>query len=272
MASRASDSARRRDGRIWDDEPWYGDTLFGRATGNLPEMESSKALAGIVKDIIQPGDRILDIGCGAGHYLKSLLSVIGVPFFYTGVDVTLQYISLARQAWAGHANVNFEVADVFSLPIDDSGYDIAFSCNVFLHLPSIKVPLQELVRVAKRQAILRTLIGERSFRIQEVYSPVTHPKSFQGRPDDDEFDENGEPKSFHFHTIYSQEYLEKLLSGMPDVKRYRIYPDRAFDPDRISAALSPDSPPDATRMVGDWQVNGYILQPWHFIEINKLSA
>ena len=259
MGDRASDSARRRDGRIWDDEPWYGDTLFRRVTGNLPEMESSKALAGIVKDIIQPGDRILDIGCGAGHYLRSLLNVIGVPFFYTGVDVTPQYISLARQAWAGHANVNFEVADVFSLP-----------CNVFLHLPSIKIPLREVVRVVRRRAILRTLIGDRSFRIQEVYSPVTHPKSFQGWPDDDEFSENGEPRSFHFFNIYSQSYLEKLLSGMPDVKRHRIYPDRAFDPDRISAELSLDSPPDATRMIGDWQVNGYILQPWHFIEIDKV--
>ena len=57
-----------------DDENWreawrgeasgkaYGDLFFKRATGALPEMESSKAAAKRLADMLRPGDRILDAG------------------------------------------------------------------------------------------------------------------------------------------------------------------------------------------------------------------
>ena len=257
--------------RIWDRETDYGLLLFKRATGELPEMESSKAVAKTVKSLIRRGDHILDVGCGAGHYLRSLQREIDIPFAYTGVDATAYYIELARQAWRGHHDVYFEVADIFLLPFNNSTYDIVISCNVFLHLPSIQVPLSEVVRVGRRHVLIRTLVGERSFRIQEVYSPETHPKSFVGHPDDDEFNESGEPKSFHYYNIYSQAYIEKLLSKMPDVEGYSIFPDNSYDPDKISAEISSQSPPDITRTIGGQQINGYILQPWHFIEISKVS-
>ena len=50
--------------RVWDRETEYGRLLYQRATGELPEMESSKAMARQVKTFVSPGDRILDVGCG----------------------------------------------------------------------------------------------------------------------------------------------------------------------------------------------------------------
>ena len=70
---------------------------FSAESKQLPEMESSKALAKILKKQIFENDNVLDVGCGCGHYLKSLLSEIGVPFKYTGVDATNYYIELAKK-------------------------------------------------------------------------------------------------------------------------------------------------------------------------------
>jgi hypothetical protein len=52
--------------RIWDKETSYGDVFKKRLQGKLPEMESSKAVTKIIKnltdEIHQPS--ILDAGCG----------------------------------------------------------------------------------------------------------------------------------------------------------------------------------------------------------------
>lgn len=255
--------------RIWDRDVEYGNLLFKRAIGELPEMESSKATAKILNDLISPNDRILDVGCGAGHYLRSLRRYIQKSFSYTGVDATAAYIKLAIEAWRGNEQTSFQVADVFSLPFGDGDYDIVMSCNLFLHLPSIREPLNELLRVSRRSVLIRTLVGERSFRIKEVYSPVTHPKSFSGSPDEDEFDKNGEPYSFGYYNIYSNTYINKLIQRMP-IKDYKIISDDEYDPTHLIAETErKDAAPDTTKMIDRWQVNGYILQPWAFILINK---
>ncbi len=50
----------------------YGDLFFDRATGKLPEMESSKAAAARITALAKSGDSLLDVGCGAGHYYRSI--------------------------------------------------------------------------------------------------------------------------------------------------------------------------------------------------------
>src|SRR2546425_11723761 len=56
--------------RVWDQRPEYGDLLRRRATGELPEMESAVAAADQVAKLLRSGGHILDVGAGAGHYLR----------------------------------------------------------------------------------------------------------------------------------------------------------------------------------------------------------
>lgn len=44
--------------KVWDKEQTYGDLFFKRATGELPEMESSKALAKVIEPYLEEGDKI----------------------------------------------------------------------------------------------------------------------------------------------------------------------------------------------------------------------
>lgn len=244
--------------QVWDQAANYGDTLYRRATGNLPEMESSKKMAKEIARVIRTGDSILDVGCGAGHYLPSLRARISEKFRYTGVDATEKYIELARKAFEGQRDVEFQVANIFQLDLPDNRFDIVMCNNVLLHLPSIVKPLEELVRVAKRTVLIRFLCGNRSFIIQDV-----HPQT-----DGEEFDREQRPVGFHFYNIYSQAYINQLLAEFPDVARWTITPDNDFDPEKIAqSAADHRSAHDASAICGGYQVNGYVLQPWAVLEI-----
>jgi ubiquinone/menaquinone biosynthesis C-methylase UbiE len=248
--------ARKKENwRVWDDNKKYGEVLYNRAIGKRPEMESSKAASSIIKPFMKPGFSILDVGCGAGHYLVSFKKEMGFDFSYTGLDSTSYYIDLAKKAFGRKKDTSFKVGDVYNIPFPDKSFDIVMANNLLQHLPSIAKPIDELCRVAKNQVIVRALVGNRSFRIKDVNKPEI-------------FDKDGEPENFHYYNVYSSEYVGKLLSNIPRVRRYKIIKDTNFSPRSITRAASeqPEAH-DVTKMAAGWQVNGYILQPWAFVVI-----
>ena len=82
---------QRDDWRIWEQEEEYGKVLYERAIGQLAEMESSKAVGNLVAQYAEKDCMILDVGCGAGHYLVSLDRILKIPFSYHGIDATKNY-------------------------------------------------------------------------------------------------------------------------------------------------------------------------------------
>lgn len=68
---------------------------------------------------------ILDIGCGTGHLLTSLIRKVGnlVPFMI-GLDVSMDMIGYAKRL---SDEITWLVADQASLPLEDSSIDIALS-------------------------------------------------------------------------------------------------------------------------------------------------
>ena len=128
----------------WDDPRQgkaYGDVFYQRAVGDLPEMECSKAAAKKIVNIARPGDRIVDVGCGSGHYLRSLLDQIETPFAYHGIDRTQYFVDLAQRAFGNCKSASFGIGDIFKLAEADQSADIVMCNNVLLHLPSIAGPL-----------------------------------------------------------------------------------------------------------------------------------
>src|SRR5438034_10610616 len=98
----------------WDEEKHYGDLFYKRATGQSPEMESSKAAARLVKEFYKTGDTLLDAGCGAGHYLRSLRGIVDEDIKYSGIDPTAYYIEMAEKAW--HGSADFNVGSILDIP------------------------------------------------------------------------------------------------------------------------------------------------------------
>jgi SAM-dependent methyltransferase len=92
---------------------YYGNLFIKRATGQLPEMESSKALAKIVAKYIKNNDNILDAGCGAGHYLRSLDKLIKKNFIYTGLDATAKHIDIAKKIFLNKKGVRARKQSIY---------------------------------------------------------------------------------------------------------------------------------------------------------------
>lgn len=246
--------------RTWDSNPEYGEIFSKRARMELPEMESAKATVRQLSKIIRHGDSMLDVGCGAGHYYTSFKNRLNVPFTYTGVDATKYYVELARATFKDDQDASFSIGDVHALPFVDNHFDLVVCTNLLLHLPGIEKPILELCRVAKRYVVIRTLIGNRSFIVKEV----------KPSPDDDgnEFEENGEPKSYSYFNIYSEKYIKTILSRIEWVKHYSIREDFDYDHRKINEDHATDaSASERTRIRNGVQTLGYLILPWVFLTV-----
>ncbi len=76
--------------------------------------------------VVRPGDRALDVGCGAG---RSTLDVAPTASFVLGVDLSSRMLGLARERAAaqGAVNVDFVQADAQVHPFEAAAFDLAYS-------------------------------------------------------------------------------------------------------------------------------------------------
>lgn len=255
-----------RDG--WRNRDDYAEVFYRRSVGQLPEMESSKAAAALLRDRVRAGDAVLDVGCGGGHYLRSLRRLVPVPFTYTGVDATPDFLEVARRAWQDAPDVTFLQGDVFVLPFEDGQFDVVMANNVLYHLPSIVRPVAELLRVARRLVLARTLIGVRSFRVQEVFSSAFFPGSDVDPAD--EFTDEGEPRSFAYLNIYSRAYFGAVVRRADPTAAVEYVEDTFYDAGAIERSAGGEwQNPNPTRILGGRQVIGDIVMPYHFVLITR---
>lgn len=76
----------------------------------------------------QPGERVLDIGCGLGETTLQLGELVGPGGEVTGMDSGERFVEMAREEAeeAGAANVSYFVGDVQTADLGGP-YDVAFS-------------------------------------------------------------------------------------------------------------------------------------------------
>ena len=62
--------------------------------------EQLDIMAGVIADLARPGDRLLDLGCGAGYFIH-LLEAKRADLAVTGVDLKPEALDAARARFAG---------------------------------------------------------------------------------------------------------------------------------------------------------------------------
>ena len=85
----------------------------------------------------QPGDTILDLGCGTGELSAYLAELVGPEGKVVGVDPDKERLQLARQSYGGLKNLSFIEGNFSQFPgiIRSETYDIVFSNYVIQWIP-----------------------------------------------------------------------------------------------------------------------------------------
>lgn len=99
---------------------------------------------------IEPGDSILEVGCGAGDDSLALAQMVGPTGRVVGVDAGEDMISEAKKrAQASNLPVEFFVQDVCNLDFPDDTFDGCRADQVFQHVGNPREGVSEVIRVAR---------------------------------------------------------------------------------------------------------------------------
>jgi ubiquinone/menaquinone biosynthesis C-methylase UbiE len=101
---------------------------------------------------LQPGQRVLDVGCGPGVDTIALAELVGTSGSVEGVDADPAMVAAAehRASAAGlHDRVHHHVADALALPFAADTFDAVRGERLFQHLSDARAALAEMLRVTR---------------------------------------------------------------------------------------------------------------------------
>jgi ubiquinone/menaquinone biosynthesis C-methylase UbiE len=95
----------------------------------------------------QPGERCLDVGCGAGNVAEL---AAGAGARVTGIDLSPRLIDVAKgRAEAGGYDIEYRVGDAENLDVEDATFDKVVSSVAMIFAPDHEAVARELARVTR---------------------------------------------------------------------------------------------------------------------------
>lgn len=100
---------------------------------------------------LKEGQRVLDLGSGAGNDVFVARSIVGESGKVTGLDFTPEMVEKARanNKKLGFTNVEFVQGDIESMPFPDDHFDVILSNCVLNLVPDKKKAFSEIRRILK---------------------------------------------------------------------------------------------------------------------------
>ncbi len=135
-------------GYVWNWARRY-DLLIGFVTFGR-EQAFRQRIADLAR--LQPGERVLDVGCGTGSLAMVALQRVGETGGVSGIDPSVQMIACASyKATRRGLSLDFQVGAIEQLTFPDQSFDVVLSSFMMHHLPDDlkRQGLAEIVRVLK---------------------------------------------------------------------------------------------------------------------------
>ncbi len=239
---------------IWENKSEI-ERSIQRVKGTLPEMECAKQLTEIVKKYYKQNSSVLDFGCAAGHFYKSLRKM-DKNISYTGFDSTKPYIEFAKIYFKDNPKTVFEQQNIFSLSKRYfNKFDIVFCSNVLLHLPSIDLAIKNLIKATKKYCIIRTLVSENTHLSKFYHTDKTNKKNVLD--------------SFQFQNTYSYNLIKQKIRK---IGKYKVsFVKDKFNGNQINKEYKKYNKkyPGLTKFIQNIQISGSKVFEWKWIIIEK---
>ena len=131
---------------------WAEDLDYPAELANVPES-AVESFAGVANPFslgrLALGERVLDLGSGAGTDSLVAAQMVGEHGRVTGIDMTMPMLAKARAAAAemGMTNVEFVEGEAEQLPFPDGSFDVVISNGVIDLAPDKDAVFSEIFRV-----------------------------------------------------------------------------------------------------------------------------
>ena len=153
-AATMADHWRRRVRRAM---PVEGDLAFRRRCETVLEFLD-----------VRPDDRVLDVGCGYGFYLRLIPELTGASI--VGVDIEQERLDFARSRLGDDDRISYVRASVLDLPFANQTFGHVICSEVLEHLPDDRGALREIHRVLRPGGRLVITVPSRQYPV--AWDPV----------------------------------------------------------------------------------------------------
>jgi SAM-dependent methyltransferase len=166
-----------------------------------PEPWAWRHRRALLLDAVEPGERVLDLGCGAGRFVAALRDAGADP---VGVELSAAALERARRNVPG-ADLRL-VAPDGSLPLGHGEVDVVWCSEVLEHVPDTIAFLTEVRRVLRPDGRLLVTVPDHG-RVKRTLLALAH------------YDAHYDPLGQHVH-FYTRRSLSHALhaTGFEDVR------------------------------------------------------
>jgi arsenite methyltransferase len=132
--------------------PWAEDLGYPAELANVPDT-AVESFAGVANPWklgrLAHGERVLDLGSGAGTDALIAAQMVGGQGHVVGIDMTPEMLAKARSAASemGATNVEFVEGEAEHLPFPDESFDVVISNGVIDLIPDKDAVFTELFRM-----------------------------------------------------------------------------------------------------------------------------